>query len=58
MTFNEDSTMYHSTPKRESIDSIDIDKEISRILKAAPCKNKTNTVVDTEAENEFENFFE
>ena len=33
---------------RESIDTIDIDKEISQILKDVLCGNETKTLVDTE----------
>ena len=33
---------------RESIDTIDIDKEISQTLKDVLCGNETKTLVDTE----------
>ena len=46
--------MYHSTPKRESIDTIEVEKEISWILKNIPCKKETKILVNTE--NELENY--
>ena len=40
MIFNEDSIICHSISKRESNDTIDIDKKINQILKDVPCENK------------------
>ena len=34
--FNDNSIIYHSTPKEKTLDSIDIDYELSRILKRIP----------------------